>query len=237
MVTPGGTLVTESATPPLKPPAGTTLIITLVGVVAPATKDKGPAGLADNVNEPTETTARLMLAVCVTPPPLPVMVMGNVPAAVTGVVAITNCTGLPAAAGVTVLGVKVAVAPVGRPVATIETELVKAPTAVSVTVNEAVPPGATLAEPGVAASANVGAITERLNEAVRWKEPTAAVNVSGMFPVAVVAEVASVSVAVAPAPAGTIELEENVAVTPAGRPIRDRFTAAPNPFRLVTVTV
>lgn len=170
-VTPLGTFATVSATLALNPPAATRPIVTEAGWVDPIERPMGaeevaPA-LAVRLKEPSETTANVTSAVCVIPPPLAVTVMLKVPAGVVAPVAMDTWTVLPAALGTTVLGLNAAVVPLGRPAVVKFTEAAKLPNAVNVKVKEAVCPGLTLAEPGEAASVKVGAVTVRVNEAVR----------------------------------------------------------------------
>ena len=178
-------------------------------------------------------TTSVTVVECVRLPLVPVMVTVYVPAGV-AVVVVTDMVDEPDP--VTEVGLKLALAPAGNPLALSPTTPANPPEPVIVAVYEVPPPAVTVCEGGVAAmvkSPTTGAFTTRFTEAVCVVAPLVPVMVSGNVPVGVVASVVTVSVELPEvSDAGT-----NVPMAPAGRPLTLRVTVPANPPVAVTIVV
>jgi hypothetical protein len=132
-----------------------------------------------------------------------------------------------------VVGLKLAVAPTGKPVAARDKFPVSPFTAVLVTVYVVLPPITTDCAAGV--TVNVKFLTESVTVVVLTSAPLVPVTVNVEFAPGVAAVVVTVMV-VDPAPP-VIVVGLNVAVAPAGRPLAEGVTVPVNPFTAATVTV
>jgi hypothetical protein len=166
------------------------------------------------------TTARLMLAVLLRVPDVPVIVMTDVPA-----------TAELAAASVRVLllvvlaGLHVAVTPVGIPVATNPTLPVNPPWGTTVTVEAPLAPEFTVMLAAEAVMLKFGVATTRLMVAVLLSVPDVPVIVMAEVPATAELAAASVRVLI------LVELAAlHVAVTPAGIPVATNATLPVKPF-------
>jgi hypothetical protein len=127
--------------------------------------------------------------------------------------------------GVIGLAEKVAVTPLGSPVADKVTLPSNAFDGVTITVDFPAPPGTRLIVPGAAASAKPGVLTVRSNVVVSVRPPETPVTVINCVPG--VAEALAVSVSVLLV---VDELGENDAVTPFGKPEAEKLTLPVNPY-------
>jgi hypothetical protein len=129
-------------------------------------------------------------------------------------------------------GAKLAVTPLGSPLALNTTAPANPPVRAIATVLVAVDPAATLTLAGLAdtlKSAGGGVATVRLIEVARDNDPDAPVTVTTADPSVAVLEAISVSVELAP----VVESGLNVAVTPVGSPLALNATLPVKPFRRV----
>jgi len=137
---------------------------------------------------------------------------------------------------VTDIGLKLALAPDGNPLALQLTTPVNPPDAVAVAVYDVPLPAVTVCEAGDAVtekSPTTGAVTTRFTEAVCVVVPLVPVMVNGKLPVGVVLLVVTVSVEL-PDVSG---VGLNVPVAPAGSPLTVRSTDPVKPPVGVTVAV
>ncbi len=140
-------------------------------------------------------TVRVRVILCVTVPQtvvaVPVMVTGKVPADVELLVEMLNAEE-PGPAG---FGLKLALAPVGKPVALKDTVPLKPLSGLTVMVLLALPPGLTVAEVGFATNVkSAGAVTTRLTVVVCVRPPLVPVMVSVYVPGGVVQLAVALSV-------------------------------------------
>lgn len=160
------------------------------------------------------------LTVCVSVPLVAVTVIGSVPAGVAPIVVIVSCA-LPVP--LMEVGLKVAIAPLGKPVAArlATPEYPLCPAMLMVYVVEA--PGCNdwLAGEAVIAKSATG-LTTSVAEAVWVNVPLDALMVSGKVPTGVVVEVLTTSLAL---PDPVTDCGVNVAVAPAGNPVSARLAA------------
>src|SRR5262245_55877900 len=181
---------------------------------------------------PPPLTVRVIGVDRVRPPPVPLMVMVVEPK-----------TAVPDAVKVTVLlvpvvedGLKLAITPVGNPVALIATLLAKPPVRVIVIALVPLAPWLIVRLVGLVESEKsgvAGAFTVRLIDVVRVKPPPVPVTITVAGPVAAVVEAARVRVVLVP----VVEVGLKLAVTPLGRPLALKATLPVNPFKRVTVMV
>ena len=134
---------------------------------------------------------------------------------------------------VMVAGLKLAVAPVGRPAIVSATLPVRPFTAVLVTVYVTLPPGRTDCVAGVAV--RVKLVTASVTDALCDRLLLLPVTVSVEFPPGVPDVVLTVKVAVPAPPVMVAGLK--LAVAPAGNPLTLGVTVPVNPFTAATVTV
>src|SRR5215831_5913668 len=137
---------------------------------------------------------------------------------------------------VTELGLKLALAPVGKPLAVRPTTPLNPPDPVTVAVYEVPLPAVTVCDAGDAEtekSPTTGALTTSVTEAVWVTAPLVPVMVSGKLPVGVELMVFTVKVEFPDARGVGLKL----AVAPAGNPLMVRSTDPVNPPLGVTVTV
>lgn len=183
--------------------------------------------------KPAAVTVRVTVAVCVSVPLVPVMVIVELPPGVVPAVVVMVRVEVPDV--VIEAGENVAVAPAGRPPAdrlTVELNPLSAPV---VTVYVAGFPALTVDEPGDAATVKSGATAVRVTVVEFVRVPLVPFIVIVELPAGVVpAVVAMVNVEL---PEVLIDAGENVAVAPAGRPLADRLTEELNPFSAPIVTV
>jgi hypothetical protein len=127
-LTPVGKPLAANDTLPVKPPTG---VIVMVVVPLPPVLIARLAGFAESAKSGGGgfTTVRLIAVVRISPPPVPVIVTVAVP-----VVAVLEAAKVTVLAAVVVAGLKVAVTPLGNPLALKATLLVKPPVEVTVTV-------------------------------------------------------------------------------------------------------
>ena len=172
-------------------------------------------------------TVRLIVAVCVSEPEMPVTVTVNVPGAA-ALLAVNVKVNVPLV--VTDVGLKAAVTPLGRPLAESETVPVKPFCAPIVIVLGLPVPCAMLRVVGEAARVKFGladAVTVRLMVAVCVREPETPVTVTVKVPVAAPALAVKVSV---DEPLVVTDVGLNAAVTPLGRPEADSDTVPVKPL-------
>lgn len=124
-----------------------------------------------------DATTTVTVAVCCSPPPVAVRVMGYVPVAVFDPTEIVMVE-LPEPGAAIVLGLKLTVAPAGAPEAERAIELLKPPLTVVVMVDVPWFPGATVIEVGDAESVKLGpVVTVRATFAFCWLPPPLPVTV------------------------------------------------------------
>src|SRR5215469_16876597 len=185
---------------------------------------------------PEEVTVRLTVALCWTPPPLPVTVIEYVPVAVLAPTFIVIVE-VPAPGAAMVVGLKLTVVPEGTPEADRLTALLNPPFTVVVIVDVPWLPCATLTEVGAAEIAKpAAAVTVRLTVALCWTPPPLPVMVIEYVPVAVLAPTFIVIVEL-PAPGAAMVVGLKLTVVPEGTPEADRLTALLNPPFTVVVIV
>jgi hypothetical protein len=112
-------------------------------------------GEADMVNVAGPVTVRLSVAVCVIPPPIPVMVIGYVPVAVLEAT-VNDTLEEPEPGAAMDVGVKPTVTPEGWPDADKAIAALKLPEMVAVTADAPLLPWVTVTEPGEAESVKLG---------------------------------------------------------------------------------
>ena len=172
------------------------------------------------------------------PPPVAVMVIVWLPVEAL-LLALKVTVELPDPGAAIEVGLKVAVTPVGRPLAESEIAELKPPATVVVTLEVLEPPRATETEVGEAETvklAETGAVTVSETVVVCVTPPPVPVTVMEYVPVAVVEATVRVKVEV-PDPGAAIEVGLNAAVTPVGRPLADKATAASKPSTTAVVIV
>lgn len=226
-VTPVGNPLALSATLPVNPPEGVTVIVLVP--VAPRVTAALVAAKA-KLGVWTAVTVRLMVAVCVSVPLTPVTVIVAAPSA-----AVLDAVKVRVLVPVVEAGLKAAVTPAGNPLALSATLPVNRPEAVTVRTLEPVPPCDTETLVGLAAKAKLGvwtAVTVRLMVAVCVRVPLTPVTVTVAVPIVAVLEAVNVKVlALVVVDAGL-----KLAVTPAGNPPAVKATLPANPLSRVIVT-
>jgi hypothetical protein len=177
-------------------------------------------------------TVRLKVALRVRLPPVPLTVTFTVPVVAALEAASVRVLLVPVVDG----GLKVAVTPLGNPVALKATLLVNPPVRVIVIVLAPLAPRFTVKLAGLAESVKSvggGALTVRINVAPRVSPPPEPLMVMLVIPVAAVLDAASVSALLPP----VVEVGLNVAVTPLGNPLALRATELVKPPVRVIVIV
>src|SRR5262249_5696311 len=177
-------------------------------------------------------TVRLKVAFRVRPPPVPLTVTFTVPVVAALEAARVSVLLAPVVDG----GLKVAVTPLGNPVALSATLLVNPPVRVIVIVLAPLAPRLAVrfgAEGDSVKSARWGASTVRLRVGERETRPAEALLVRLTVPVAAVLEAASVRALLPPVVEGGLK----VAVTPLGNPVALKATLLVNPPLRVMVIV
>ena len=176
--------------------------------------------------------------VLVLPPPVPVMVMAWV-ARVACEPTMSLRVAFPDPGAVMVAGVKLAVTPLGNPLADKATAESKPPEMVLVIVEVPDEPLATVIEPGDALRLKLGlaaAVTVKLTVVVCVVPPPTPLTVIVYVPVAVVEATAMVMVEV-PEPGAAMELGLKLTVTPVGWPLADKAIAELKPPDTAVVMV
>jgi hypothetical protein len=177
-------------------------------------------------------TVRLKVAVRVNPPPVPLTVTFTVPVVAALEAASVSVLFAPVVDG----GLKVAVTPLGNPVALKATLLANPPVRVIVIVLAPLAPRLTVKLAGLAESVKSvggGALTVRINVAPRVSPPPEPLMVMLVIPVAAVLDAARVNALLPP----VVEVGLNVAVTPLGNPPALRATELVKPPVRVIVIV
>jgi hypothetical protein len=218
-VTPAGNPLALKFTLLLKPPI--CLIVIALVPLASRFIDR-IAGLARTAKSGAGTT-RLIVAVRVRLPPVPVTVTVAEPRAAVGDTASVSVLLPP----VVEAGLKLAVTPFGNPLALKATLLVKMARLI-VIVLAPFAPRFTVRLAGLAESVKsgvVGAVTVRTNVVERVSPPPAPLMVTLAVPVAAVPDVAIVNVL----PPAVVEAGLNVAVTPLGNPLALKATLSVKP--------
>jgi hypothetical protein len=187
-------------------------------------------------------TVRLMVALCVSEPEVPVTVTVAVPVvAEEDAVSVSVDVALPFAGGVTGLVENAAVTPLGKPVALSVVAELKLFWLVIVMVLVPLPPCVMVSDVGEAAIVKLGCaavLTVSVMVVLCTIEPAVPVIVIVAVPVVAVDEAVNVRVELAlPLAGGVTGLVENAAVTPPGRPDALRVVAELKPFWLVIVIV
>ena len=182
-------------------------------------------------------TVRLIVCVLVRPPPVPFTVRVDVlPTALDAAFSVRRLDPLPGDA--MLAGAKVAVTPLGIPVADSAIADLNPFSAAVETVTVVEPPAATVARAAVVAALTVkeklGAATVTAIEAVRERPPPLPLMVTEALPATAFA--AAVKVTVTGAAAVSV-VEENFMVTPAGAPLAVNETGELNPACAVSVIV
>ena len=225
IVTPVGSPVALNVTAPVKPP-----LRVIVRVVEP----HPPRGTVTFVGF-TESeklgafTVSAMLAVRVSPPPVPLTTRAAGP-----VVAVLEAVRVSAVVFAVVdVGLKLAVTPAGKPATVNATLPVNPPVRAIVIVSVPLAPKLIARLVGLADSEKSGAFTVRLIVAVCVSPPPVPVTVIVAGPAAAVLEAEKVSVLLVP----VVEVGLKAAVTPAGNPLIVKATLGVNPFSRFTVIV
>jgi hypothetical protein len=225
-VTPAGNPLALSATAPVNPPDGVTVIV-LVPVAPRVTAALVPAKVKLGVW--TAVTVKAMVAVCVSVPLTPVTVIVAAPS-----VAVLDAVKVRVLVPVVEAGLKAAVTPAGNPLAVKATAPVNPPEGVTVRTLELVAPCATETLAGLAAKVKLGvwtAVTVKLRVAVCVRVPLTPVMVTVAAPRVAVLEAVKVSVLALV----VVEAGLKLAVTPAGNPLAVSATAPANPLSRVMV--
>jgi len=177
-------------------------------------------------------TVRLKVALRVNPPPVPLTVTFTVPVVAALEAARVSALLAPVVDG----GLKVAVTPLGNPLALKATLLVNPPVRVIVIVLAPLAPRFTVKLAGLAESVKSvggGALTVRINVVERVSPPPEPLMVRLVIPVAAALDAARVNALLPP----VVEVGLNVAVTPLGNPLALRATELVNPPVRVIVIV
>lgn len=219
-VTPVGSPLTDRATAALKPFCGGA--VTLKDAEAPSMIDK-EVEAAERVNVGTTTTSETF-TVALSEPLVPVIVSVEVPAAAPD--ATVSFSAL-AVVPLMLVGVKVAVTPLGSPATDRATAELKPFCGGAVTLKDAEAPVTIDKDVEAAERVNVGIATTSETLTVALSEPLMPVMTTGYVPAATVAEVTSLSALVV---VDVMEVGVIVAVTPVGRPETARDTAELKPF-------
>lgn len=227
-VTPLGSPLIENVIAALNPFANT--VVSTIRVDPPRTK-LTPAALAARV-KPGAGTVKLMACVRVIPPPAADTVSVEAP----GITAeptesVSVLCPLPGAA--MVVGLKVAVTPLGSPMVARDRADLNPAAPVAVTVMDPTPPRATVRLEALSERVKAGT-TERLKACVLVTPPPTAETVSVAVTAVVVAVADSVKVLL-PAPVAAMFAGAKLAVTPAGSPAMDMATVELNPLTRVVV--
>jgi hypothetical protein len=169
-------------------------------------------------------TVRLRVTARVIPPPVPLMVMFTVPAVAAPEAARVKALLVPVAEA----GLKVAVTPLGNPLALKATALVNPPARLMAIVLAPLAPRFTVRLAGLAErvkSGVGGALTVRINVVERVSPPPEPLMVTLVIPVAAALDAAKVNALLPPVVEGGL----NVAVTPLGSPVTLKATALVKP--------
>jgi hypothetical protein len=230
-VTPLGCPLAERVTPEANPLAGVTVMVSLV-LVAPCVMEREPdEGESEKVGAAVTVTA--MVVVFVNEPEVPVMVIVTGPPMVAVLDAVRVSTLVLAVVG---LGLKLAVTPVGSPLAERVTPEANPLAGVTVMVSLVlVAPWAMDNVPAVGESEKVGAAaTVSASVVVSLSEPEVPVMVTVTGPpTAAVLEAVRVNTLVL----AVVGLGLKLAVTPLGSPLAESVTPEANPLAGVTVMV
>jgi hypothetical protein len=230
-VTPLGSPVAERVTPEANPLAGVTVIVSLL-LVVPCVMDNVPVvGESEKVG--AAVTVSAMVVVLVNEPELPVMVTVTGPPRVAVLDAVKVSTLVLAVVG---LGLKLAVTPLGRPLAESVTPEANPLAGVTVMVSLVlVAPCAMDNVPVVGESEKVGAaVTVTAMVVVSLSEPEVPVMVTVTGPPTVaVLEAVKVNTL----ESVVVGLGLKLAVTPLGSPVAERVTPELKPLAGVTVMV
>ena len=234
-VTPVGNPATDSPTAELNPPLTVVVIVELPDVPCARDRLEGDATTVKSAGC-AAFTVRDSVAVCVIPPPVPVMVTFTVPvAAVLLAVRVRlEVPGVPTEAGL-----KLAVTPEGRPEADNETVELKPPSAEVETVTPAELPCVTETLEGARLKVKSGgcaAVTVTAIVVVCVTPPPVAVTVTLKVPAAEIL-LAEIVIVELPLPGAAIEAGLKLAVTPEGNPEADRVIAELKPPVAVVETV
>ena len=203
--------------------------IVLVPAVPPCVMVTAP-GVAESSKFWAGFTVRVTVVVRVRPPPVPVMVTGNVPVAAVAEAVNVATLLLPVVGS----GLNVAVTPVGSPLALRSTLAVKLVRVIPIVLVPAAPPCVIVTAGGVADSVKFCAgFTVRVTVVVRVRPPPVPVMVTGNVPVVAVAEAVNVATLLLPVVGSGL----NVAVTPAGTPLALRSTLAVKLVRAMPIVL
>lgn len=218
-VTPVGIPVAVRAMAESNPPV--TLVETTAKPLWPCSR-KPEVGETEMANVPVgaAVTVSETVAVWVMPPPVPVTVMVYVPVAVVEVTASVSVD-VPEPGAAMEAGLRVAVTPVGAPVAVKAIAELKPPETVVVSVDAPLLPCTTETDAGEAASVKAGVATAvTVSEIVAEWVMLSPLPVTVMLyvPVAVVEATAKVTVEV-PEPGAAIDVGLKLTVTPVGAPV------------------
>lgn len=227
-VTPAGRPPALNVTTPVNPPTGRT--VSVLAALDPAVTDR-LAGLAVSVKPAggVRFTVRLIWTTWLRMPLVPVMLITDVPAR-----AVFDTDRVTTVPDVEEIGLKLAVTPVGKPLAVNVTEPVKAPDGVTVMALVPLPGLVTTMAAGAAESAKSaggGDVTVTITETVRLMVPLTpeTVIVAGVLSAA---PFAAVKVSVVPL---VDEIGLKLAATPAGRLLALKVTVPVKPPDGVTV--
>ena len=220
-VTPAGRLLADRLTAELNDP---TLAIVTLSEVLDFLATPAEAVLWYSVKSGGGETVNISETLLVTPPPMAVIVMGYLPATVLG--SALNVSALaPAPGAVTVPGEKLAVIPVGAPLALNATSELNPFATLRLTLTAAVAPNSTVDVVTPDFSVNVGgSVTVSANGTDLVTLPPTALMVMARVPVAAVGDALNVST-VDPEPGAPRLGEEKLAVTPAAMPVALNVTA------------
>jgi len=224
-VTPVGRPDTVIATAPVKPFCDAPVRVLLT---APPAETVSVAGDTDRVNDGGGPMVRVIVVLAVKAPDVPAIVTVEVLLAAVLGATIVN-TLLPAV----LVGLKLAVTPLGRPDAASATVPVKPYCAFTATFAVPLVPDATFKAVGVADNVKLGGgvrVNARVVLAVRAPDVPVIVRVAAVDAAVLAAVRLKVLVVL-------VLLEPRTAVTPAGSPLTKRLTAELKPFCGLTVTV